>query len=93
MSAISGTRAAFAILPKAAVLASSGQETRIRSAPASSQRRIWSIVATASLVRVLVMVWTVIGASPPTGTVPTMICRLLRRWISRQGLIEDMGAI
>jgi hypothetical protein len=25
--------------------------------------------------------------------VPTMICRLLRRWISRQGLIEDMGAI
>ena len=93
MSAISGTRAARAIWRKAAVLASSGQETRIRSAPASSQRRIWSIVATASLVSVLVMVWTVIGASPPTGTLPTMIWRLLRRWMSRQGLIDDMGRL
>src|SRR6185369_14139459 len=47
--------------------------------------------ATASAVGVLVMVWTVIGASPPTGTDPTMICRLLRRMIVRQGLIEDMA--
>ena len=45
------------------------------SAPASSQRRIWSIVAFASEVGVLVMVWTVTGASPPTGTLPTMIWR------------------
>ena len=45
------------------------------SAPASSQRRIWSIVAAASAVGVLVMVCTVTGASPPTGTVPTMIWR------------------
>ena len=45
------------------------------STPASSQRRIWSIVAFASSVGVLVMVWTLIGASPPTGTEPTMICR------------------
>jgi hypothetical protein len=34
------------------------------------------------------MVWTVIGASPPTGTLPTMICRLTRRVMSRQGLID-----
>ena len=61
------------------------------SAPASSQRRIWSIVALASSVGVLVMVWTLIGASPPTGTEPTMICRDLRRSISRQGRM-DMGA-
>ncbi len=75
MSAISGTRAARAIWRKALVESSSGQETRIRSAPASSQRRIWSIVATASEVSVLVIVCTVIGASPPTGTAPTMIWR------------------
>ena len=61
------------------------------SAPASSQRRIWSIVALASSVGVLVMVWTLIGASPPTGTEPTMICRDLRRSISRQGRM-DMSA-
>jgi hypothetical protein len=35
----------------------------------------------------------VIGASPPTGTLPTMICREVRRAISRQGLIDDMAAI
>jgi hypothetical protein len=34
------------------------------------------------------MVWTVIGASPPTGTEPTMICRDLRRSISRQGRMD-----
>jgi hypothetical protein len=34
------------------------------------------------------MVWTLIGASPPTGTEPTMICRDLRRSISRQGRMD-----
>ena len=68
-----------------------GQDTRMMSAPASSQRRIWAIVAAASSVGVLVMVWTLIGASPPTGTEPTMICRDLRRSISRQGRM-DMAA-
>jgi hypothetical protein len=57
----------------ASVLATSGQETRMMSTPASSQRRIWSMVALASLVGVLVIVWTVTGASPPTATLPTMI--------------------
>ena len=41
------------------------------------------IVAWASEVGVLVMVWTLIGASPPTGTEPTMIWRHLRRIICR----------
>ena len=67
----------------AAVEASSGQETRMISTPASSDRRIWSIVAWASAVSVLVMVWTVIGESPPTGTDPTMMRRDLRRTMSR----------
>ena len=62
------------------------------STPASSQRRIWSIVALASEVSVLVMVCTEIGALPPTGTLPTMIWRDWRRAISRQGRIEDMGS-
>src|SRR5690349_25069095 len=38
------------------------------------------------------MVWTLIGASPPTGTEPTMICRDLRRSISRHGRMEDIAA-
>ena len=63
------------------------------SAPASSQRRIWSIVAFASSVGVLVMVCTVIGASPPTGTEPTMICRDWRRSISRQGRMKTWPRI
>ena len=55
------------------------------SAPAASSWRIWSIVAAASAVGVLVIDWTVIGAPPPTGTLPTMIWRLGRRSIWRQG--------
>src|SRR6185503_19716175 len=91
MSATIGTFAARTISLSAAVLSAVGHDTRIMSAPASSQRRIWSIVAFASSVGVLVMVWTDTGASPPTGTEPTMICRDLRRAISRHGRIEDMG--
>src|SRR3546814_11272953 len=92
MSATSGTWAARAILRRLAVDSSVGQETRMMSAPTPSQRRIWSIVAAASSVGVLVIVCTVIGASPPTGTLPTMICRLLRRLTSLHGLIDAMAA-
>jgi hypothetical protein len=92
MSATIGTREARTICFSAAVESVSGQETRMMSTPTSSQRRIWSIVALASEVGVLVMVWTVMGASPPTGTLPTMICRDLRRSISRQGRM-DMAPI
>src|SRR6185312_3273502 len=91
MSATIGTRAARTISFKAAVASAVGQDTRMMSAPASSQRRIWSIVALASSVGVFVIVWTLIGASPPTGTEPTMICRDLRRSISRQGRMEDIA--
>ena len=85
MSATSGTLAALAMVLNARVEPSSGHETRTISAPASSNWRIWSIVAAASAVRVLVMDWTVIGASPPTSTDPTRILRLVRRWIARHG--------
>src|SRR5688572_5626821 len=92
MSATIGTLAARTISFSAAVDSTSGQDTRIMSAPASSQRRIWSIVAFASDVGVLVIVWTVTGASPPTATLPTMIWRDWRRSMSRHGRIEDMDA-
>jgi hypothetical protein len=83
MSATIGTRLALTILCSALVESSSGQETRMMSTPASSQRLICSIVASASAVRVLVIVCTVIGDPPPTGTDPTMTCRDLRRAMSR----------
>src|SRR5881394_4625543 len=92
MSATIGTLAARTISLRAAVLSAVGQDTRTMSAPASSHRRIWSMVALASSVGVLVMVWTLIGASPPTGTEPIMICRDLRRSISRQGRMDTAGA-
>ncbi len=80
MSATTGTFTSRTISASAAVLSSSGQLTRTMSTPANSARRICAIVAAASLVNVLVMVCTVIGASPPTGTRPTWIWRDLRRW-------------
>ena len=82
MSATMGTFTSRQISASAAVLSGVGQETRTMSTPATSARRIWAMVAAASSVGVLVMVWTVIGASPPTGTLPTMIWRDLRRVIS-----------
>jgi hypothetical protein len=85
MSATSGTRLSRAMVLKAAVESVSGHETRTMSAPASSSWRICSSVAAASLVRVLVIDWTVIGASPPTSTLPTRILRDWRRSIWRQG--------
>src|ERR1700761_1172549 len=85
MSATIGTGDALTIAPSAAVDSSSGQETRTISAPAAAAAWTCSMVAAALLVKVLVMVCTEIGASPPTSTLPTLICRLLRRWISRYG--------
>jgi hypothetical protein len=85
MSATIGTDEALTMAPRAAVDSSSGQETRTISAPAAAAASTWAMVAAASLVKVLVMVCTEIGASPPTSTLPTLICRLLRRWISRYG--------
>ena len=79
MSATIGTFTCLTMCFSAAVDSSSGQETRTISTPASSQARICAMVASTSLVSVLVIDCTVIGASPPTGTLPTMILRLLRR--------------
>ena len=93
MSATIGAFVSRTISLSAAVASAVGHDTRTMSAPASSQRRIWSMVAFASSVGVLVIVWTLTGASPPTGTEPTMICRDLRRSISLQGLMDISGHI
>jgi len=83
MSATMGTLAARTMSRSARVESSSGQDTRTMSAPASSSARTCAMVAMASEVGVLVIDWTVMGASPPTRTLPTEICRLRRRWICR----------
>ena len=75
MSATTGTFTSRTISASAAVLSGVGQDTRTMSTPATSARRIWAMVAAASSVGVLVMVCTVIGASPPTRTLPTLIWR------------------
>ena len=79
MSATMGTGLSATISRKARVEASSGVETRTMSAPATAARCTCSSVAFTSEVMVLVIVWTEIGASPPTATLPTMIWRDLRR--------------
>src|SRR5436309_14778982 len=55
------------------------------SAPARSSAWICSTVPLMSCVTVLVIDCTVIGASPPTGTLPTWIVRQARRVMSRYG--------
>ncbi len=82
MSATIGTFTSCTISFNASALSRSGQETRTMSTPATSARRICATVPATSVVSVLVMVCTVIGASPPTGTRPTMTWRDLRRMMS-----------
>ena len=79
MSATIGTGLSRQISRRAVVAATSGHETRTMSAPASAQSITCRIVAAASPLSVLVIVCTAIGASPPTGTLPTMIWREGRR--------------
>ena len=66
-----GMLVCFTICDRAFVESSSGHETLTMSAPASSRSLICFTVPAISVVRVLVMDWTDIGASPPTKTSPT----------------------
>ena len=63
----------FVIFFKALVDSSSGQETLIMSAPASSSSLICLIVPLWSVVRVFVIDCTEITESPPTSMFPTFI--------------------
>ncbi len=76
--------------PIASAASKLGTETRTMSAPASSKRLICAKVAATSQVLVLVILCTLIGASPPTSTPPTLIWRDLRRLILKLG---NMGKL
>ena len=76
---MSGMRIWDRIWATAAAASASGTATRTISHPAASSAQIWSTVARTSRVSVLVMDCTEMGAEPPTGTLPTWICRVGRR--------------
>jgi hypothetical protein len=79
MSAITGICDFRAITGSASASSWLGQATRTMSQPAAVSSAICWRVASISVVRVVVMDWTEIGASPPTWTEPTRIVRLRRR--------------
>src|SRR5215467_383324 len=71
MSAITGSGERATISWSASAAWWSGTAGRTISQPASLSAAIWLSVARTSRVSVLVMVWTAIGAAPPTTTSPT----------------------
>src|SRR3546814_4202612 len=75
MSATSGNCTSCLMHPKASAASMEGTETLTISAPALARRWICATVASTSQVSVSVMLCTEIGASPPTGTLPTQILR------------------
>src|SRR5256885_13447539 len=81
MSATSGMRIWRLISPSFSAASRTGTAQRTMSQPAASSDQISRSVASTFRVSVFVIDCTVIGASPPTLTLPTWICRLLRRVI------------
>ncbi len=71
MSATSGTGVARTSSGSAAASSRLGTATRTTSAPASASARICASVPAVSLVSVVVIDWTTMGAPPPMGTLPT----------------------
>src|SRR5690606_31518278 len=85
MSAITGIGDLRAIAGRAATSSCDGTATRTIWQPAAVSSAICCRVAFTSAVSVVVIDWTLIGAPPPTGTEPTMTCRLGRRGASEGG--------
>src|SRR3989440_10887186 len=79
LSAMSGSGDPAPISFSASAASWSGTAGRTISQPASFKAAIWLSVARTSRVSVLVMVWTAIGAAPPTTTSPTRTGTVLRR--------------
>src|SRR5919198_4333538 len=84
MSATSGMRICRLISPSFSAASRTGTAQRTMSHPAASSDQISSSVACTSRVSVLVMDCTVMGAPPPTFTLPSWICRVFRRVIIRR---------
>src|SRR5688572_1646751 len=79
MSAITGIWDFLAMIGNASASSWLGTATRTMSQPVAVSSAICCNVALMSAVRVVVIDCTLIGASPPTATLPTLIWRLLRR--------------
>ena len=79
MSAITGICDLCAIAGSASASSWLGTATRTMSQPVAVSSAICCSVALMSEVSVVVIDCTLIGASPPTATLPTWICRVLRR--------------
>src|SRR5512133_2759911 len=79
MSAITGIWDFLAITGSASASSWLGTATRTISQPVAVSSAICCRVALMSAVSVVVIDCTLIGASPPTATLPTLIWRLLRR--------------
>lgn len=79
MSAITGICDFFAMIGSASASSWDGTATRTIWQPAAVSSAICCSVALMSAVTVVVIDCTETGASPPTGTEPTMIWRDLRR--------------
>src|SRR3712207_9140643 len=85
MSAITGIWDFEAIAGRASASSWLGQATRTMSQPDAVSSAICCSVLLTSAVSVVVIDCTEIGASPPTRTLPTLICRLRRRGLSTGG--------
>src|SRR3954452_17771231 len=79
MSAITGIWDFAAMIGNASASSWLGTATRTMSQPVAVSSAICCRVALMSAVSVVVIDCTLIGASPPTATLPTLIWRLLRR--------------
>src|SRR5687767_5617421 len=90
MSATSGMRIWRLISPSFSAASRTGTAHRTRSQPAASSDQISSNVACTSRVSVFVIDCTVMGAPPPTFTLPTWICRVFRRVIIRRLPSEEL---
>src|SRR5438874_4428912 len=90
MSATSGMRICRLISPSFSAASRTGTAQRTISQPAASSAQISSSVACTSRVSVFVIDCTVMGAPPPTVTLPSWICRVVRRVIIRRLSSEEL---
>src|SRR5690625_7646567 len=91
MSAITGICDLPAIAGSAAASSAVGTATRTMSHPAAVSSAICCNVALTSVVGVVVIDCTEIGAWPPTGTSPTLIVRVWRRGRRTGGASLTLG--
>ena len=79
MSAMTGIWLFFAMMWSTSASSCDGTATRTISQPDAVSSAICCSVALMFVVGVVHIDWTLTGASPPTSTLPTLICRDLRR--------------